>query len=285
MRLIPKSWRRQAAEPKTSAENNRDFIPLVYDSGPETGPILDTVIFDNEDGTGAVSALVTPEVFKDVVDTLGEGEIIQLNVRDMDTELRLIADPLSIVPEDAVADVRRGPEGHAQIAWRGPSDPISFPAIDAAEARGDVLEDRTGFLRSSDLRTLIGEGEGVSNNGTGNPKDRLGDLKPDLSLNPPAALLYMSLGFKDGAVKYGPFNWRENAVRNRVYIAAAMRHIEQYRDGEDIDPLSGKPHIGHALASLAIIADATEGGMLIDDRPLPGAAGGLIRRITETGSN
>jgi hypothetical protein len=117
---------------------------------------------------------------------------------------------------------------------------------------------------------------------TGNPKDAIGDTKVDLSLNPSAALIYMAAGFKDGARKYGPYNWRTNAVRARVYIAAAQRHIQQYLDGEDIDPISLVPHVGHALACLAIIADATATGNLIDDRPSPGAAGELIRRLTET---
>ncbi len=112
---------------------------------------------------------------------------------------------------------------------------------------------------------------------TGNPKDLIGDTKPDLSLVPPAASLYLAAAFTDGAKKYGPYNWRENAVKNRVYIAAALRHINQYLDGEDIDPTSGRPHVGHALACLAIIADAKETGNLIDDRPLPGAAGRMIR--------
>jgi len=112
---------------------------------------------------------------------------------------------------------------------------------------------------------------------SGNPKDAIGDTKPDLSLVPPAASLYLASAFADGAVKYGPYNWRENKVRTRVYVAAALRHISQYLDGEDIDPTSNRPHIGHALACLAIIADAKETGNLIDDRPLPGAAGRIIR--------
>lgn len=112
----------------------------------------------------------------------------------------------------------------------------------------------------------------------GNPKDALGDAKVDPSLVPPSAKLYLAAGFADGAAKYGPYNWRENAVRARVYIAAAMRHLDQYLDGENRDPLSKVPHLGHAMACLAILADATETGNLIDDRPLPGAASDLIRR-------
>lgn len=116
---------------------------------------------------------------------------------------------------------------------------------------------------------------------TGNPKDLIGDTKPDLSLVPQAFNLLVSQAMMDGARKYGPYNWRDNAVRNRVYIAAAMRHIAQYLDGEDIDPTSGVYHIGHAGACLAIIADALKTGNLIDDRPRAGPAGRMIRTFGE----
>lgn len=119
---------------------------------------------------------------------------------------------------------------------------------------------------------------------SGNPKDAIGDTKPDLSLVPQAFNLLVSQAMMDGARKYGPYNWRENPVRARVYIAAAMRHLGQYLDGENIDPISGVYHIGHAGACLAILADALTVGNLIDDRPIAGQAGELIRRFGETKS-
>lgn len=68
---------------------------------------------------------------------------------------------------------------------------------------------------------------------TGNPKDKMGAAKPDPSLIPPIAILEDAHAHWDGADKYGPFNWRETGVKARVYIAAAMRHIMAYQDGED----------------------------------------------------
>lgn len=276
MRFLPKAWSRKPIDHDGEGGNY-----IETELGPDNGPILDTVIFADDDGE---VELTTVDVFENILDGMQPGEILQLRADEMSIGLRDRADPSGVVPNDAVADIRLNPDGSkgAQIAWRRADDPIGFEAIDAAESAGKLPIGRTPFLTSRELFEAFGNV--APDPQQGNPKDRLGDLKPDLSLNPPVALLYMSLGFKDGAVKYGPFNWRENKVRNRVYIAAAMRHIEQYRDGEDIDPLSGKPHIGHALASLAIIADATEGGMLIDDRPLPGKAGNMIRHITETGN-
>jgi hypothetical protein len=116
-----------------------------------------------------------------------------------------------------------------------------------------------------------------------NPKDLIGATKVDLSVVPPAALLHLASAMMDGAKKYGPFNWRENKVKGRVYVTAMMRHLLQYLDGEDIDPTSGVHHLGHAMACAAILLDARETGNLADDRPLPGAAGAMIRRWSPDG--
>lgn len=118
----------------------------------------------------------------------------------------------------------------------------------------------------------------------GNPKDAIGSKKPDLSLIPPAGMLFEAQAMMDGARKYGPYNWRSNPVKARVYIAAAMRHLQQLLDGEDFDPVSGVHHIGHARACLGIYADAVTTNNLIDDRPPVGAAGSLIRQFEATGS-
>jgi len=113
-----------------------------------------------------------------------------------------------------------------------------------------------------------------------NPKDLLGAAKPDLSLVPPAAIIYMALAMGDGANKYGPYNWREKKVKGRVYVAACMRHLLQWLDGEENAEDSGRPHLAHAMACLGIIADAKETGNLVDDRPWKGVASELISRYT-----
>lgn len=86
---------------------------------------------------------------------------------------------------------------------------------------------------------------------------------------------------RNGAEKYGPFNWREKKVKATVYISAALRHINQFLDGEEIAEDSGATHLGHALACLGIILDAQETGNLVDDRPIPGAATKVIKRLTK----
>lgn len=95
--------------------------------------------------------------------------------------------------------------------------------------------------------------------------------KVPLHLCPPAALVYMAVALREGAGKYGAWNFREGEIRLTEYVGATMRHLMAYLDGEtlDINPDTGytKPHLAGALASLAILVDATESGQLIDDRP------------------
>lgn len=109
-----------------------------------------------------------------------------------------------------------------------------------------------------------------------NPKTIYGDLKIDLSLVPPSALIAEARVMKLGAKKYGPYNWRDKTVSARVYTAAALRHIFTWQDGEDIDQESGESHLAHARACLGILIDAKSIGKLNDNRPTPGAAGKLL---------
>jgi hypothetical protein len=103
-----------------------------------------------------------------------------------------------------------------------------------------------------------------------NPKDLLGVLKVSLGLVPAAGKIYAAVAMADGAKKYGPYNWRDKKVKLSVYLDAIERHLLAYRDGEDCASDSKLPHLAHIIACGCILADAIEGGFLIDDRPLPG---------------
>lgn len=114
-----------------------------------------------------------------------------------------------------------------------------------------------------------------------NPKTRFGMTKPPLSLVPATAIIEESMAFADGEKKYSKANWRQYPVSASTYINAALRHIMQWYDGEDIDPSSGVSHLAHARSNLAILIDTKHCGTLIDDRPLPGAGANLIRELTK----
>lgn len=114
-----------------------------------------------------------------------------------------------------------------------------------------------------------------------NPKDVLGIKKPSISLIPPCALLLESEAFKDGATKYGPYNYRKTKVRATVYIDAAFRHLVSYLDGETKTRDTGIDHRAAVRACMAILIDAEQTGNLIDDRPTKGTASDLIEQLTE----
>ena len=113
-------------------------------------------------------------------------------------------------------------------------------------------------------------------NDSPNPKDLVGIKKVQLGLLPAAGKIYGALAMEDGSIKYGPYNWRSNKVLMTVYLDAIERHLLALRDGENDAADSGKPHLGHIIACASILADAIEGGHLIDDRPAPGPATAVL---------
>ena len=111
-----------------------------------------------------------------------------------------------------------------------------------------------------------------------NPKDLIGVKKVQLGLLPAAGKIYGALAMADGAAKYSAYNWRDKKVKMTVYLDALERHILALRDGEDNASDSGVPHLGHIIAGASILADAIEGGFLIDDRPLKGPAAKVLKK-------
>lgn len=109
-----------------------------------------------------------------------------------------------------------------------------------------------------------------------NPKDQLGAAKVPMHLVPAPAIIIEALCMDDGNIKYGPYNVRMEPIEAVGYIAACARHLLAYLDGQDYDPVTGKPHLGYARATLGLVIDAWLGGTLIDNRPVPGIGGQLL---------
>ena len=59
-----------------------------------------------------------------------------------------------------------------------------------------------------------------------NPKAAFGDKKTPLFLIPTIPLKMISWVMKDGAEKYGPFNWRKTKVNASTYILSLI-HISE----------------------------------------------------------
>lgn len=114
-----------------------------------------------------------------------------------------------------------------------------------------------------------------------NPKDAIAILtKPPLHLWPASATALGCLALLEGMLKYGRSNWRKSGVRASIYKDALDRHMSAWFEGEELDPGSGVPHLGHALACIAIIVDAQAAGKLVDDRQFPGGYRTWMDRLT-----
>jgi hypothetical protein len=98
------------------------------------------------------------------------------------------------------------------------------------------------------------------------PKGEAGSKKTPMWLLPPVALEQTAWVHKLGNEKYGPFNWRATGVCATTYVSAILRHLNAWRDGEDLDPESGISHIAHIATSCNILMDAEACGTLQDDR-------------------
>lgn len=191
---------------------------------------------------------------------------------------------IDTVTRDVVKDVVARPfaaidEQHRRFWDAGPyPEPAPYPhdtekharTVDAVTGEATTFP---GILADRVRRTETQD--------SGNPKDAIGDTKPQIHLVPPAGLIYEAKVMALGASKYGAYNWRDSKVRRTVYLSAILRHVLRSLDGEDVDPETGVPHEASIAANAHIILDALANDVLIDDRPTSGAAGRLIEEASE----
>lgn len=78
--------------------------------------------------------------------------------------------------------------------------------------------------------------------------------KPDLSLVPVGLVEGCARAMMFGCEKYSRDNWRGGFEDSRM-LAACLRHIFAYCDGERHDPESRLCHLDHAAFSLAVVLD------------------------------
>jgi len=79
------------------------------------------------------------------------------------------------------------------------------------------------------------------------------------AMNQTAAVL------KFGAQKYAEHNWRKGFTWSRP-LAAAMRHLTAFNDGEDKDPESGLSHLAHAACCIMFLLEFEKTHKELDDR-------------------
>lgn len=112
-----------------------------------------------------------------------------------------------------------------------------------------------------------------------NPKDVAALSRAPLHLLPAVGSIHGAMACRQGAIDYGPYNWREKQISLMKYIGALERHIARLKDGEWIDGKSDVTHLGHIIATAAILLDAEACNKLVMDNPGVGTASELLDEI------
>lgn len=79
--------------------------------------------------------------------------------------------------------------------------------------------------------------------------------KLQYGLIPPLAQKAMVEILTFGAEKYEPDNWKHVPDSKRRYFDAAMRHLWDWKAGEQNDPESGKNHLAHAMCCISFLLE------------------------------
>lgn len=92
--------------------------------------------------------------------------------------------------------------------------------------------------------------------------------KPGMHLLDRHALEEIARVLDFGAKKYAAHNWREGIAYSRL-VAAALRHLHAFNDGEDADPESGLSHLAHLGCCVMFLLNMQKTRPDLDDRHKP----------------
>jgi hypothetical protein len=95
---------------------------------------------------------------------------------------------------------------------------------------------------------------------------RFNSGKAAMELIPLSALTDCARVFDYGRAKYAAWNWAKGMDWSIPY-ACAIRHLSAWFDGEDNDPESGQPHLGHVMCNLVMLSTFARTFPEGDDRP------------------
>lgn len=79
--------------------------------------------------------------------------------------------------------------------------------------------------------------------------------KLEYGLLPPQALKATVDVLTFGAQKYERDNWKKVPDSKRRYFDALQRHVWAWKEGEKLDPESGKHHLAHAMCCLMFLLE------------------------------
>lgn len=138
----------------------------------------------------------------------------------------------------------------------------SVKLVEKATPLRDIAESaiEENAQEATPVTPLAGEVRVVSE--TGGEKGR----KPaELATVDPLALLTLAEVSGFGAQKYAAFNYLRGYDWS-LSMNALMRHVLAFWNGEDLDPESGKPHMGHAAWHALALVSFLQRGLGTDDR-------------------
>lgn len=79
--------------------------------------------------------------------------------------------------------------------------------------------------------------------------------KPQMRLIPPKATYEVAKVLTFGAKKYSPGNWKHITNLQDRYLDAALRHLNEFQQGRDMDEESGCYTLAHAICNLMFILE------------------------------
>ena len=79
--------------------------------------------------------------------------------------------------------------------------------------------------------------------------------KPQYGLLPPKALKETVKVLTLGAIKYEPDNWKHVPEAQSRYFDALMRHLWDWKTGEQLDPETGINHLAHGMCNLMFLLE------------------------------
>lgn len=117
--------------------------------------------------------------------------------------------------------------------------------VEATKIKGaHEIED---WVKIADAQTTIAITEEPEE---GKSSDRFNEGKPQWSMVHFASLEPLVRTLEYGAKKYSKDNWKGNPVGGPTqHLESLSRHLFALMDGEENDPESGLPHIGHIMAN------------------------------------
>ena len=94
---------------------------------------------------------------------------------------------------------------------------------------------------------------------------RFNSGKLPIELVPTSAMYALADVLEYGATKYDDHNWRRG-MKWSIPYSCAMRHLLKWFEGEERDEESGKEHLSHVMANIAMLIEFKSTCKELDDR-------------------